>query len=134
MGETVDVLVVGRIALGSSARLVMTQALAGRYGTGRRSGGVSTLLCAVLDDRRRVEEDDELKSGSVQCLGSSSDLCLALRYTTFVRVGSGFSFADYVEIRARPWKDWDPKKPPTFLLTADKGIDDKGDVYLEPSE
>ena len=34
MGETVDVLVV-----------------AGNYGSGRRSGGVSTLICAVLDDR-----------------------------------------------------------------------------------
>lgn len=40
MGETVDVLVV-----------------AGNYGTGRRAGGVSTLICAVFDDRRT--EGDE---------------------------------------------------------------------------
>lgn len=30
---------------------------AGNYGTRKRSGGVSTLICAVLDDRHA--EDDE---------------------------------------------------------------------------
>jgi len=99
MGETVDVLVV-----------------AANYGSGRRSGGVSTLVCAVLDDRRRVEDDEELK------------------YSTFVRVGSGFSFADYVWIRQKPWKVWDKKNPPSFLEVAKKGQDDKGDVYLEPED
>ena len=43
MGETVDVLVV-----------------AGNYGTGRRAGGVSTLICAVFDDRRTSEDDEPL--------------------------------------------------------------------------
>ncbi|TFY80530.1 hypothetical protein EWM64_g3481 [Hericium alpestre] len=43
MGETVDVLVVG-----------------GNYGSGRRGGGVSSLICAVLDDRH-VKEGEEPK-------------------------------------------------------------------------
>src|ERR1700733_1882777 len=56
------------------------------------------------------------------------------RYRTFVRIGSGLSFADYVWIRAKPWKPWDRKSPPSFLQTASKSHDDKGDVYLEPEE
>lgn len=56
------------------------------------------------------------------------------QYSTFVRIGSGFSFADYVWIRDKPWKVWDPRKPPTWLKTAKKGFDDKGDLYLEPEE
>ncbi|KAG1735545.1 ATP dependent DNA ligase domain-containing protein [Suillus lakei] len=98
MGETVDVLVV-----------------AGNYGTGKRSGGVSTLICAVLDDRR-PEGDEELK------------------YSTFVRVGTGLSFADYIWLRQKPWKVWDPKHPPEFLQTAKKTHEDKGDLYLEPED
>ncbi|KAF9462872.1 DNA ligase 4 [Collybia nuda] len=99
MGETVDVLVV-----------------AGNYGSGKRSGGVSTLVCAVLDDRQATDDDSEPK------------------YSTFVRIGSGLSFADYVWIRDKPWKTWDPKNPPGFLLTAKKSHDDKGDVYLDPQD
>lgn len=69
-----------------------------------------------MDDRRKENEDDELK------------------YSTFVRVGSGFSFADYVWIRKKPWKEWDKKNPPEFLQVSKKSQDDKGDVYLEPEE
>ncbi|RDB23717.1 DNA ligase 4 [Hypsizygus marmoreus] len=99
MGETVDVLVVG-----------------GNYGSGKRGGGVSTLVCAVLDDRRITDDDEEPK------------------YSTFVRIGSGLSFADYVWVRDKPWKVWDPKHPPEFLLTAKRSHDDKCDVYLEPED
>ncbi|KAF9499593.1 ATP-dependent DNA ligase [Pleurotus eryngii] len=97
MGETVDVLVV-----------------AGNYGSGKRGGGVSTLICAVYDDRH--QNDDEPK------------------YSTFVRIGSGLSFADYVWVRSLRWKTWDPKNPPDFLQTAKKTQEDKGDVYLEPED
>lgn len=34
---------------------------AGNYGTGRRSGGVSTLICAVMDDRRAANDDEDPK-------------------------------------------------------------------------
>ncbi|KAG5652619.1 DNA ligase (ATP) [Sphagnurus paluster] len=42
MGETVDVLVV-----------------AGNYGSGKRGGGVSTLVCAVMDDRLLADDDND---------------------------------------------------------------------------
>ncbi|KAI0704277.1 ATP dependent DNA ligase domain-containing protein [Cytidiella melzeri] len=100
MGETVDVLVV-----------------AGNYGTGRRSGGVSTLICAVREDRRQEATDDDEP-----------------KYSSFVRIGTGFSFADYIWIRQKPWKSWDPKNPPSFFLTSRRSQDDKGDVYLEPED
>jgi len=57
-----------------------------------------------------------------------------VRYSTFVRIGSGLSFADYVWVRDKPWKPWDPKHPPEFLQTSKRGQDDKGDVYLNPEE
>lgn len=56
------------------------------------------------------------------------------RYSTFVWIGSGLSFADFVWIRSKPWKEFDPKNPPTFLQTAITTNDDKPDVYLEPKE
>ncbi|KAE9394239.1 hypothetical protein BT96DRAFT_196700 [Gymnopus androsaceus JB14] len=99
MGETVDVLVV-----------------AGNYGTGSRGGGVSTLICAVVDDKRT---------------GADDGTC----YSTFVRIGTGLTFADYAWIRNKPWKVRDPKNPPKWLHTASyKSHDDKGDVYLEPED
>ncbi|KAF8273171.1 ATP dependent DNA ligase domain-containing protein [Lactarius quietus] len=99
MGETVDALVV-----------------AGNYGSGKRGGGVSTVICAVLDDRNTADTDEEPK------------------YSTFVRVGTGFSYAEYVWIRSRPWKEWSTKHPPKFLGTAIASRDDKGDVYLDPED
>ncbi|KAJ6591668.1 DNA ligase IV [Mycena vulgaris] len=99
MGETVDVLVV-----------------AANYGSGSRGGGVSTLICAVVDDRHPADDGEEPK------------------YSSFVRIGSGLSFADYVWVRDKPWKTWDPKNPPEFLQTAKKSHEDKGDVYLLPED
>ncbi|KAN0115590.1 ATP dependent DNA ligase domain containing protein [Russula decolorans] len=99
MGETVDALVV-----------------AGNYGSGKRGGGVSALICAVLDDRNAAQTDEEPK------------------YSTFVRIGSGLSYADYVWVRGLPWKEWSTKNSPDFLKTAKGSRDDKGDVYLEPED
>ncbi|KAF7796329.1 hypothetical protein EIP86_007506 [Pleurotus ostreatoroseus] len=96
MGETVDVLVV-----------------AGNYGTGRRAGGVSTIICGVPNEKHRDENGDP---------------------NTFVRIGTGLSFADYIWVRQKPWKEWDPENPPNFLMVSNKGQDDKGDVYLEPED
>ncbi|KAI0034447.1 ATP dependent DNA ligase domain-containing protein [Vararia minispora EC-137] len=103
MGETLDLLVV-----------------AGKYGSGRRGGGVSSLICAVLDDR----------TGSSEGSGSES------RYSSFCRVGSGLTYADYVQIRSRPWKRWDPANPPSFLQTSPdrNGKEDKGELYLGPED
>ncbi|KLO08051.1 DNA ligase 4 [Schizopora paradoxa] len=98
MGETVDVLVVG-----------------GNFGSGKRSGGVSTLICAVLDDRK-ANDDDEPK------------------YSTFVRIGSGLTYTDYVWVRSKPWKPFDKNKIPSWYQNARRSTDDKGDVYLEPED
>lgn len=51
-----------------------------------------------------------------------------------MRIGTGLSYADYIWLRTKPWKEWDPKNPPRFIETSKKGIDDKGDVYLNPQE
>lgn len=56
------------------------------------------------------------------------------RYSTVLRFGTGFSYADLYFIRQKPWKEWDPQHPPDFIKTSRKGTDDKGDVYLEPHE
>lgn len=56
------------------------------------------------------------------------------RYTTFVRIGTGLSFADYVWVRQKPWKKYNPRDPPKFLQVSRKGTDDKPDLYLEPEE
>lgn len=73
MGETVDVLVVGecvRVSVCVCMRvslvcryfiLCVAKLTAGNYGSGKRGGGVSTLICAVFDDRREDEDDDEPK-------------------------------------------------------------------------
>ncbi|KIJ55330.1 hypothetical protein M422DRAFT_57814 [Sphaerobolus stellatus SS14] len=100
MGETVDVLVVG-----------------GKYGSGKRGGGVSSLICAVRDDRNSNDEDEDEP-----------------KYSSFVRIGSGLTFADYVWVRAKPWKPWDNDRPPAFFQTSKEGNEDKGDVYLEPED
>ncbi len=55
------------------------------------------------------------------------------RYSTFVRIGTGLSYADYIWIRQKPWKPWGAKAP-EFLQCSRKGGEDKGDVYLEPEE
>jgi hypothetical protein len=89
-------------------------------------------------------------SKNVSCVSTFTHIVL-FRYSSFVRIGSGLSFADYVWVRDKPWKTWDPKNPPDFLQTAKKSHEvrrplpllqltvdsppqDKGDVYLLPEE
>ena len=83
-----------------------------------------------------VEQTRMTKSPSKRNLTTLQDegVTNIYRYSTFVRIGSGLSFADYVWVRDKPWKVWDPKHPPHFLQTAKRGHEDKGDVYLEPEE
>lgn len=108
--------------------------LGGNYGSRKRGGGVSTLICAVMDDQSPDDDD-------IWCVASLPTPKKTLKrglffssYRSFVRIGSGLSFADYIWIRAKPWKTWDKKSPPSFLKTAPKSHDDKGDLYLEPQE
>jgi hypothetical protein len=57
-----------------------------------------------------------------------------IRYSTFVRIGSGLSYSDFVWIRDKPWKAWNAQQQPSFLLTANRSHEDKGDMFLEPEE
>ncbi len=41
--------------------MFMLMQIGGNFGSGKRSGGVSTLICAVLDDRKATSDDDEPK-------------------------------------------------------------------------
>ena len=96
-----------------------------------RGGGVSTLICAVQDDRPSAAGDK--KSVDI-FLGTDGRLLMRKRrWCSFARIGSGLSFADFIGIRARPWIEWGSKGPP-FLQTAPRSHDDKGDVYLNPEE
>jgi hypothetical protein len=62
MGETVDALVVGAPSfLPHEAVLTSMFYQAGNYGSGKRGGGVSALICAVLDDRNAAQTDEEPK-------------------------------------------------------------------------
>lgn len=137
MGETVDVLVVGKSSVPKETLYVQPQHVftAGNYGTGSRAGGVSTLICAVVDDRRPNDEDETrcirslFRAVPIECL-----IEMFFSYSTFVRIGSGLSFSDYAWIRSKPWKVRDPKNPPEWLQTSKRSQEDKGDVYLEPEE
>ncbi len=63
MGETVDVLVVGKLYEAIiKSRTYNELCAGGNYGSGRRAGGVSTLICAVVDDRRHIDDEEEPKS------------------------------------------------------------------------
>ena len=121
--------------------LIPNHTIAGNYGSGRRAGGVSTIICGVPNETHRDENGDpkcvllRTYMGSLKLLtGSCVSFDPILRYSTFVRIGTGLSFADYVWVRQKPWKEWDPENPPSFLMVSNQGQDDKGDVYLEPEE
>lgn len=57
MGETVDVLVVGKPVSFIFHSELNNHLSEGKYGTGSRGGGVSALICAVVDDRRSDAEN-----------------------------------------------------------------------------
>jgi len=57
MGETVDVIVLGEGSTNLRYLCVRTFLAGGEFGSGKRGGGVSTLLVGVLDDRQPVGQD-----------------------------------------------------------------------------
>ncbi|CAE6411628.1 unnamed protein product [Rhizoctonia solani] len=102
MSDSVDVLVV-----------------AGNWGSGRRGGKVSSLICAVRDDYSRA---------GVSETGMNV-------YATFVRVGTGLSIEDYDWVNKKKWIRMDKKAPPPHLKVASSAkSEDKGDVYLDPED
>ncbi|CAE7070145.1 unnamed protein product [Rhizoctonia solani] len=102
MSDSVDVLVV-----------------AGNWGSGRRGGKVSSLICAVRDDYSRT-------------VISETGMNV---YATFVRVGTGLSIEDYDWINKKKWIRMDRKAPPPHLKHSSSAkSEDKGDVYLDPED
>lgn len=54
---------------------------------------------------------------------------------SFVRIGTGLTFAEYEWINSKPWKPLDRKRPPPWMrISTTTGTEDAGDVYLEPHE
>lgn len=94
---------------------------------------MSSLLVGVLDDRVPAGPDGPKRVLAISQL-YFQECSPPPRYSTFVWIGSGLSFADFVWIRSKPWKDFDPKDPPSFFQSVTKTNDDKPDVYLEPKE
>jgi DNA ligase-4 len=133
MGEIADVIVLGEDDNRGSILRWLKFIAGGEFGKGKRGGGVSSLLVGVLDDREPVGENGP-KWVAVADRPSLSNVFTFFRYSTFVWIGSGLSFADFVWIRSKPWKEFDPRDPPAFLQTVIKTNNDKPDVYLEPKE
>jgi len=104
LGETLDCLVIG-----------------GYYGSGRRSGRLTSFLCGLrIDDGPAFAEH----SASVAC-------------SSFFRVGLGFSDVDLQLIEHRTegrWKKWDSQNPPTlFIKLAGDGLQyERPDLWIQP--
>jgi hypothetical protein len=133
MGETVDALVVGASFTHPESRVTSMIIFKLETTDPESVGEAYRLLYArslMIGMRRR-----QTKSKSTRIfIFYSCALQFSPRYSTFVRIGSGLSYADYVWIRALPWKEWTTRNPPKFLGTASGSRDDKGDLYLEPEE
>ncbi|CEL60205.1 DNA ligase 4 [Rhizoctonia solani AG-1 IB] len=93
--------------------------VAGNWGSGRRGGKVSSLICAVRDDYSRA---------GVSETGMNV-------YATFARIGTGLTIDDYDWINKKKWIRVDRKAPPPHLkVSPSVSSDDKGDVYLDPED
>lgn len=91
----------------------------GWWGQGRRSGKLSSLLLGLRDQHENSEDGQRPT------------------FTTFGKVGSGFSYSDYEWMAKHHGKDWipfDKKKPPAWITFGVTGNDDKPDVIIAPEK
>jgi hypothetical protein len=136
MGETVDALVVGASSFLHPESRIASMILFKLETTDPESVGEAyRLLYArslMIGTQRGQTKSQSTQSFFFFCYRWRSKFLP--RYSTFVRIGSGLSYADYVWVRSLPWKEWSTKNPPEFLCTATGSRDDKGDLYLEPEE
>ncbi|KAG8696577.1 DNA ligase (ATP) [Ceratobasidium sp. 395] len=87
--------------------------VAGTWGSGRRGGKVSALICAVRDDYSRA---------GVSATGMNV-------------IGTGLSIDDYDWINKKKWIRMDKKAPPPHMkVSPSNKREDKGDVYLSPED
>lgn len=96
--------------------------IGGYYGTGRRGGGLASFLCGL-----RVDD------------AHSSQGANTTKWYSFCKVGGGFSASDYASIRHHTdgkWKEWDPKKPPTWLIELAGGNAqyERPDMWINPED
>jgi len=84
----------------------------GSWGSGRRGGRISSLICAVKDEAEFNQSGEQ-------------------NYHTFVRVGTGLNLDEYHWINELPWKPFDKDAPPKWLKLGATSTEDKGDVFLE---
>ncbi|KAG9094130.1 DNA ligase (ATP) [Ceratobasidium sp. 392] len=87
--------------------------VAGTWGSGRRGGKVSGLICAVRDDYSRTGVSE----------------------TGMNVIGTGLTIDDYDWINKKKWIRMDKKAlPPHIKASASSKREDKGDVYLDPED
>ena len=104
-GENLDCLVIG-----------------GYYGSGRRGGRISSLLCGLRAGRKLDEKNAN-----------------QMKYLSFVKVGGGMTAADYAAISHHTngkWKTWEAKAPPTSyieLAGGEKQIE-RPDMWIKPDD
>jgi DNA ligase-4 len=112
-GESLDCLIIG-----------------GYYGSGSRGGRLSSFLCGLRLDK----DKDKAETGA-----GDSDSTPPKKCYSFVKVGGGFSAADYAAVRHLTdgkWRDWDAKRPPTeFIELAGGDLQyERPDVWIRPDE
>ncbi|KAL9128936.1 MAG: hypothetical protein Q9217_002490 [Psora testacea] len=91
--------------------------IGGYYGSGHRGGKLSSFLCGLRVDESHIQQ------------GASP-----MKFYSFVKVGGGFTGADYAAIRHKTdgkWKKWDPKRPPTEYIAL---AGDDNQQYERPDE
>ena len=92
--------------------------IGGYYGSGKKSGRLSSYLCGLFVHDSREGKD-------------------AQKCVSFFKVGGGINANDYARfdhITENKWIKWDPKKPPTNWITLGGGDKQKErpDVWIKP--
>jgi hypothetical protein len=131
MTETADLLVVGELLYFRQAIFSRVPSWELRYWSAGRRRLHSYLR---TDGRRGKQRWRNHEVGLVEILWKVLGIELPSRYSTFCRIGTGLSYADFVGVRERKWVEWEKGKPLDFLQTAARSQDDKGDVYIRPEE
>ena len=96
--------------------------IGGYYGSGHRGGKLSSFLCGLRVDENQISQ------------GANPMKCYS-----FVKVGGGFTAADYSNVRHRTdgrWKDWDPRRPPAEYIELGGGDSqyERPDVWIKPDD
>lgn len=121
--------------------------IAAYYGTGRRSGILSSYLCGLRDDtdpkKRRRHSQRHPQSQAPASSQSQADGGGQPRpfFHSFVRVGGGFNAEDYAkihEITDGKWEDFNPRRPPSeyyaFATNTAGTVIESPDKWIRPED